>query len=346
MGANWKRRMNATGLTLAALIFLQLSGCASSPSMRAYELAEEGKFGEAAKLRESEAERYRKELNLWYTNSELREASHLYVKAGDLTKARELAQSRVNWWDVNGGGKVTTFRDGVVLDTLADTAEALAAVADVCAKARDAACVASAGERITKLFDSRAVSTLYGRGLTNSSAVDYARSLETLARAHASVGQQDLALRAKVLELSTANGLDELGYSSVIYLAKKSGNLALAEELGKRYAALKKTPFIPGGKSEDSAMAYLRKSDNPRIDSQKYADWAKRLEKSDGGVALAAIARIQSAAAAREADQRESQLRDSLKAQEAREASRRESEELNKQLNETLRVLQSMQPMR
>lgn len=334
MGANWKRRMNATGLALAALIFLQLSGCASSGE-RANELEKEGKFVEAAKLCESEAERYRKELNLWYTDIELRKASSLYVKAGDLTKARELAQSRVDWWNENGGGKVTTFRDGVVVDTLANTVDALADLAEVCALARDASCVAATGERIAKLFDLWAVNKLHG-GVTYSSSLSYAYYLDQLARAHTRVGQEDLALRAKVLELSTEFGLHEYRYPEVISLAKKGGKPALATEFEKRHAVLNKVHFIPGVKPED----------NKRIESQKYAEWAKRLERADGGVALAAIARIQSAAAAREADQMEGQLRDSLKAQEAREASNRASDKLFEQFNETLRVLQSMQPKR
>jgi hypothetical protein len=336
--------MNAPGLGLAALLFLELSGCASSPRIRAYELESEGKFVEAAKLHESEAERYRAERILFDTNRELMNASRLYAKANDLAKARELAQSRVDWWNANGGGKITTFGDAVV-DTLADTADALAALADVCSKARDDACVASTGERITKLFDSRAVSTAYGRVHTNSSAGDYAASLDKLASAHISAGQQDLALRAKVLALSTGYGLEEFRYSEVIDLAKKAGKLALATELEKRMAVLKKVSFDPGGKSEArGGSAYARKSDNPRIDSQRYADWAERLDRADGGAALAAIARLQSAGAAREADQMEGRLRDDLKAQEAREASRRESEETNKQLLETLRMIQSMQP--
>ncbi|MFY9476181.1 MAG: hypothetical protein WAQ08_00675 [Aquabacterium sp.] len=216
---------------MAALIFCQLGGCGSPPWMRAGELEKDGDFVQAAKVHEAEAARHREGRFLFDTSRELAAASRLYAKAGDLPKARELAQSRVDWWDENGGGKVATFKGGEAFDTLADTAEALAALADVCAQAKDAACVASAGERITKLFDSRAVSMAYGKVLTHSSAHDYASSLDKLAKAHAGVGQQDLALRVKVLALSTGYGLEEFRYSEVISLAKRNGKQALAKEL-------------------------------------------------------------------------------------------------------------------
>lgn len=323
-------------------IIVQLGACASSPTTRAWELAREGKFTEAAQLHESEAERYRAQRSLYDTNMALVAAADMYQRAGDLDKARELAQRRVQWWEQHGNGRVTNFSDAVV-DTLPDTADALSALATVCAAQLDSACVSSAGERITGLFDSRAASTAFHQVHARSSAESYASSLERLAAAHMRVGQQDLALRAKVLELSTGHGLEAPHYTNVIDLAKSAGKRTLAQELDKRKRLLEAVPFELGERG--SSYTYMRTTDNPRKDALLYAAWAQRLERA-GGVALAAIARLEAAAANRKADVMEGQLREQLKAQEAQAARQREAEADNQQLLNAVRALQAMQPMR
>lgn len=323
-------------------VILQLGACASSPSMRAWELVREGKFGEAAQLHESEAERYQAQRYLYDTNRALAAAADLYQRAGDLAKARELAQRRVQWWAEHGDGRVTNFSDGVV-DTLPDTADALSALATVCAELQDHACVSLAGERITGLFDLRAASTAFHQVHASSSAQSYASSLDRLVAAHMRVGQQDLALRARVLELSTGHGLEAYRYLNVIDLAKSAGKRTLAQELDKRKRLLEAVPFEQGERA--SSYTHMRTSDNPRKDALLYGAWAQRLEREGGG-ALAAIARLEAAAADREADAMEGKLREQLKAQEAQAARQREAEVANQQLLNAVRALQAMQPKR
>ena len=325
------------------MVVFVLGGCSTSPRMRALDLEQDGDFMAAAKLHESEAERYRTERVLYPTDQELRDAQRLYEKAKELAKAREQAQARADWWNMNGAGKVMTFSDDVV-DTLADTADALASLAEVCSKLDEEDCVASSGKRIMELFDSRAVNTIYlPRRNYGSGAIEYAQSLEKLASAHMKLGQQDLALRVKVLQMSTGHGLDAFRYPEVISLAKTAGKNALATELAKRHAILLKVPFEPGADSQ--GFSFRMMSDNPRGDAQKYAAWAQRLERS-GGLSLAAIARLEGIGADRHADEKEGQLRDQLKAQEEREANRKASEESTRQYQELLRTIQSMQPKR
>ena len=150
-------------------------------------------------------------------------------------------------------------------------------------------------------------------------------------------------MRAKVLELSTGHGLEAPRYANVIDLAKSAGKRTLAQELDKRKRLLEAVPFEQGESA--SSYTYMRTSDNPRKDALLYAGWAQRLERAGGG-ALAAIARLEAAAANRKADVMEDQLRDQLKAQEAQAARQRESEAANQQFLEALRALQAMQPSR
>lgn len=334
--------MNLARLVGCVLVALAIGGCSTSPSTRAYELEKEGNFLEAARLHESEAERYRTERVLYPVDQELRDASRNYENAGEPAKAREMAQARVDLWNKNGAGKIMSFSDRAV-DTLADTADALASLAEICSKLKDGACVASAGERIIGLFDSRAVNTVYLRTNYRVGSNTYAQSLERLAGAHIKVGQHDLALRAKIVQLSTGHGLDTYRYQEVISLAKTAGKNAVATELEKRHAVLSKVPFEPG--TEAQTFSYRGMSDNPRGDAQKYAAWAQRLERA-GGPALAAIARLEGMGADRHADHMEGQLRDRLKAQEEREANRKANEESTKQYYELLQTIQSMQPKR
>lgn len=340
MSASMTASRTVTRLAWFIPVVAQLAACASSPSMRAWELEQEGKFTEAAQLHESEAERYQAQRYLYDTNRALMAAAGLYQRAGDLVKAREVAQRRVQWWADNGNGRVTNFSDGVV-DTLPDMADALSALATVCAEQQDGACVSSVGERITGLFDVRAVSALFYQAHAGSSAHSYAYSLNQMVAAHMRVGQQDLALRVRVLELSTGHGLEAFRYPNVIDLARSAGKQPLAQELDKRKRLLESVPFEQGAK----AAPYLLASDNPRKDAQMYAAWAQRLERAGGG-ALAAVARLEAAGAHRKAGVMEGQLRDQLKAQEAQAARQRESEATNQQFLDALRALQAMQPRR
>jgi len=335
IGGRMNRNTNLCPILVTIIVVVSLGGCAMSDSYRASSAEQEGDYLEAAKLYESEAQRFRQEKVFFTASYALARSSYNYERSGDLVKARELAQARVEWLDSYGGGEVVTFSSGPI-DTLPETADALASLADICSKNQDAACVESVGERIVGLFNPRAVPTHYFEINYESANTPFAESLDKLANAYRKVGLSELAFRAQVVQLSTGFGLDEFRYSDPIIEAKKAGKLALAAELEKRQLVLKKEQFGGGG---------FRRSigESPRIVAQKYTEWADRLERA-GGPALAAIARLEASAADDFADDLEANLRERLDEQNERDTRRRETEESNQQFYEGLRMLQSMQP--
>ncbi|MCW5625605.1 MAG: hypothetical protein KIT73_12905 [Burkholderiales bacterium] len=319
------------GRSAAALMASLLVGC-STPLMQAYELEKQGDYVGAAKIHEAEAERYRTENVILPVDAQLASALRLYEnKVKDLVKAREVAQRRVVWWGTHGGGGILVTSSGEQYDSLGDTARAQADLARICGKTGDAACLTSAGDKVLSLFSSRAIPD-YLRGDS------YGNTLDDLAESYAAAGMADRSLKARVLSLSTGRGLQAVYYHQAIEQARRAGKQALVSELEHRQSLLERTPRVPG-------EAYPSPDfENPRNDARSFAGWADRLEQA-GAPALAAIARVESVALEKSADEREARLQAHLASEQSREAERQKTDASMKEIERALRALQAMQNM-